>query len=133
LLATALGNLRAASEEAESTPVTERCAFPFMKDPKLRSILERDYGEIQRAHVTKRWKSVIILCGSAIETILTAVLHHNDKQARAAKKEEKAATRLALRDACRHRLVAGRLHCDGEGQWPHITTLLAQRTRRGGT
>jgi hypothetical protein len=47
--------------------------------------------------------------------------------------EEENAARPTFRDACRYGLVAGQLHCDqtGEGYWPHVTTLLAQRAERG--
>jgi len=84
-LASVIAKLGVALEEIENTPVTEKREFAFMKDNGLRSILERDYGEIQRAHLTKCWKSVIILCGSAIETILTDLLQHHQKHALTAK------------------------------------------------
>src|SRR5207245_1725597 len=58
-------------------PVTQHRDFTFVKDTGLRSILERDYDEIQRAYVAKCWKSVIILSGGSIEAILTDVLLKN--------------------------------------------------------
>jgi len=45
-LGMAIGKLKAAVEEVESTPITEHREFSFVKEPKLRNVLKRDYGEI---------------------------------------------------------------------------------------
>jgi hypothetical protein len=83
---TAIGRLRALIEtESESIPLTERREFRFISDGKLRSILERDYGEMQRAFMAQCWKAVIILSGGGIEAILTDVLGEDIAATRAAK------------------------------------------------
>lgn len=60
-----------------------------MKSPELRSILERDYDEIQKAFVTGCWKSVIILAGGAIETLLLDRLLQNEARAKSSAKAPK--------------------------------------------
>jgi len=84
-LGMAIGKLKAAAEEVESTPITERRDFSFVKDAKLRAVLERDYDEIQRAYIGKCWKSVIILSGGAIEAILVDLLLQVPSKAAGAK------------------------------------------------
>lgn len=79
-LHTALARLQVAIEDSESTPVTETREFSFIQEKQLRSIMERDYTEIQRAYIAECWKSVIILCGGAIETILTDILLQHSPQ-----------------------------------------------------
>lgn len=81
-----LGKLQVAIESPDSTPVTETREFPFVKDARLRTILERDYSEIQRAFIATCWKSVIVLAGGAIEAILTDLLLQHPKGAKAASK-----------------------------------------------
>jgi hypothetical protein len=77
-LATAIGRLRAETEQAAtSSPVTQTREFPFIVDSDLRAVLERDYDEIQRAFVSRCYKSVIILSGGAIEAILLDLLLKN--------------------------------------------------------
>lgn len=73
-LAMALGRLMILIEEPPSSPVIEKREFAFVNEAELRRILERDYIEIQRAFVAQCWKSVIVLCGGAIETILVDLL-----------------------------------------------------------
>lgn len=85
-LHTAIARLQIAIETNESTPVTETRDFSFVGDKQLRRVIERDYSEIQRAYIAKCWKSVIILCGGAIETILADILLQNPSQAVAASK-----------------------------------------------
>lgn len=45
--------------------------FDFINDDKFREILERDFEELNKCLETKSSKSVLILAGSIIETILT--------------------------------------------------------------
>lgn len=80
------------------THVTEKRNFPFISDNELRKILERDYSEIQRAFVAQSWKSVIIMCGSAIEAILLNLLKQDEKKAKSSKKasEEKNLEKWSL-------------------------------------
>ncbi len=83
--ANVLGHLRVEIEQPTNTPVTENKLFPFINDSDLRKIIERDYGEIQRAYIAQCWKSVIILCGGAIEAVLTDLLKTHENEARDAK------------------------------------------------
>ena len=84
-LGSAIGRLRIAIEEPIDNPITEKRHFKFISNPDLRAIIERDYGELQRAYISSCWKSVIILCGGAIEAILTDLLVQNETAAKAAK------------------------------------------------
>jgi hypothetical protein len=80
-----LGRLKIFIEESLETPVTETRRFAFISDTNIRKIVERDYDEIQRAYISKCWKSVIILCGGTIEAILTDLLICHDTEAKQAK------------------------------------------------
>jgi hypothetical protein len=84
-LGSAIGRLRIAIEEPTGNPITEKRHFKFISNPDLRTIIERDYDELQRAYISGCWKSVIILCGGAIEAILTDLLVQNETAAKAAK------------------------------------------------
>jgi len=88
-IAMAIGHLQVAIEQPSYIPVTENRQFAFLSDLDLRTIIERDYSEIQRAYVSGCWKSVIILCGGAIEAILTDLLTQNQTAAKAAKSAPK--------------------------------------------
>ncbi len=88
-LAMALGRLQIAIEQPAGIPVTEKRQFTFVSDSALRTIIERDYAEIQKAYVSECWKSGIILCGGAIEAILTDLLIQNETAAKAAKSAPK--------------------------------------------
>ncbi len=90
-LAAAIARLRVAIEPSESTPVTQTREFSFVRNAELRSILERDYAEIQRAFVASCWKSVIILSGGAIEAILVDRLQSEPSRATASNKAPKNA------------------------------------------
>ncbi len=49
--------------------------FPFIKDAKLREIIERDYKELSlRLYPGGAWKSTVIMAGSILEAILHDVL-----------------------------------------------------------
>ena len=84
-LASAIGWLQVAIEQPSGTPVTEKRQFAFISNPDLRTIIERDYSEIQRNYIAECWKSTIILCGGAIEAILTDLLLSNETAAKAVK------------------------------------------------
>jgi hypothetical protein len=77
MLSMVLGRLQTALEESTDVPVTEKREFAFISNSNLKAIIERDYEEIQRAFISNCWKSVIILCGGAIEAILTDLLLRN--------------------------------------------------------
>jgi hypothetical protein len=61
-------------DTGRDNPVTERLDFSFIRDQPLRSIVERDFVEAQRAYIADCWKSVIILSGGVIETMLLDAL-----------------------------------------------------------
>ena len=88
-VAIALGRLQIAAEQPTGMPVTEERQFAFVSNSALRTIIERDYTEIQKAYISECWKSVIILCGGAIEAILTDLLIQNETAAKAAKSAPK--------------------------------------------
>lgn len=89
--AAVMARLQVAIEPSESTPVTQTREFSFVRNAELRSILERDYAEIQRAFVASCWKSVIILSGGAIEAILVDRLQSDPGRATASNKAPKDA------------------------------------------
>jgi hypothetical protein len=89
LLSRVLGRLQTALEESTSVPVTEKRDFGFVSNSDLKTIIERDYEEIQRAFISDCWKSVIILCGGSIEAILTDLLLINEAAAISAKSAPK--------------------------------------------
>jgi hypothetical protein len=100
-LASAIGRLRAETEAAtDAAPVTQLRSFGFIGDSDLRAVLERDYGEIQRAFVSSCWKSVIVVSGGAIEAILLDLLQKNPTTAKASPKAPKGSdlTRWDLKD-----------------------------------
>ena len=91
-LASVLGRLETELESTnEASPVIEKREFSFVRDVKLRAILERDYSEIQTAYVAHCWKSVIILSGGALETVLLDVVRRNEAAAKASPKAPKQA------------------------------------------
>lgn len=87
--ASVLGKLTVAMESPESVPVIQGREFSFIRDPELRKILERDYTEIQRAYVSRCWKSVIILSGGGLEAILLDLAFQNEARAKSATKAPK--------------------------------------------
>jgi hypothetical protein len=89
MLSMVLGRLQTALEESTDVPVTEKREFKFIGNSDLKAIIERDYEEIQRAFISHCWKSVIILCGGAIEAILTDLLLTNKTAAMSAKSAPK--------------------------------------------
>jgi hypothetical protein len=89
MLSMVLGRLQTALEESTTVPVTEKREFAFISNSDLKAIIERDYEEIQRAFISQCWKSVIILCGGAIEAILTDLLLMNKTAAVSAKSAPK--------------------------------------------
>jgi hypothetical protein len=88
-IATALSRLHVSLESTEETPVTQLREFVFIKNLDLRRVIERDYMELQRAFISKCFKSTIILAGGAIEAILTDLLLQNESRAKASSKAPK--------------------------------------------
>jgi len=88
-LAILIGRLQVAIEQPLDIPITEKRQFAFISDSDLRNIIERDYSEIQRAYISGCWESVIILCGGAIEAILTDLLISNETAAKSTKSAPK--------------------------------------------
>jgi hypothetical protein len=69
----AIGRLKGACENESAVPIEAR-DFGFVRDSRLKAIVERDYRDIQLNRATGGWKPVIILCGSTIEAILLDLL-----------------------------------------------------------
>lgn len=70
----AIAGLETARERARLEPAIQPIDFSFIRDPRLRAVLERDSFELQQAFARGHWKSSIILAGGAIEGILTDLL-----------------------------------------------------------
>jgi len=49
--------------------------FDFISNDDFKTILRKDYEELLRCQEAKAWKSVVVLCGSVIEAILTEYFH----------------------------------------------------------
>jgi hypothetical protein len=96
----AAGRLKGAIEDTDSAPVTQQRAFAYVNDAAVRTIIIRDYDELQRAYVAKCWKAVILLCGGSIEAILLDLLKGNEPTAKGAAAAPKQAdlTRWDLSD-----------------------------------
>lgn len=96
------GRLKVAIDDPQIQPATEKRDFKFIANHELRKIIERDFSEIQRANIATCWKSVIILCGGAIEAILTDVLLKQSSRALASSKapKEKNITKWGLSGWC---------------------------------
>ena len=84
-LSTAISELEAQVSTTEPTPFFEKKDFSFVKNVKIREILERDYLEIGGAFVSRCWKSAIILSGGSIEALLLYFLLTDENLARSAK------------------------------------------------
>lgn len=99
-LSTVLGRLKIVIDEPRVTPITEERDFSFVHNSELRDIIERDFSEIQRAFISQCWKSVIILCGGAMEAVLADLLMNNSVEAMASAKapDKKDITRWGLSD-----------------------------------
>jgi hypothetical protein len=63
-------------------PAPEALPFPFVADPGVRAVVERDYLEIQRACAAGCWKSAILLAGGTIEAILVDRLRQDGEHMR---------------------------------------------------
>ena len=72
-----------------SLEVMQLKEFSFVKDTALRTIIERDYQEIQQAFTAKCWKSVIVLSGGTIEAVLIDLLLRHESIAMASEKAPK--------------------------------------------
>jgi len=80
----ALGRLDAEIDEAQASPVTQTKEFQFVTNGSIRTLLERDYEEVQKAYVATCWKATIILAGGAIEAVLLDLLTQHKSLAPAA-------------------------------------------------
>jgi hypothetical protein len=76
-----LSILKVKMDNTDASPIVESRSFLFMDSGKLRSIMERDYQEIQRNTISGNWKSTIILCGGSIEAILLDLLTKHEATA----------------------------------------------------
>lgn len=89
LIAAALGRLQVVIDDSSGIPFAEKREFAFIKNLDLRTIVERDYSELQKVYISGCWKSVIILCGGAFEAILADLIQTNESVSRAAKSAPK--------------------------------------------
>jgi len=71
---------RRRERESESDQAIHPIDFSFITSAKLRSIAARDWDECQRAFRSKCWKSVLILAGGLVETILLSQLARRKKR-----------------------------------------------------
>ena len=73
----------ASFEEREKSykPQKEKSSFWFIKDKKLRELIENDWNEINSIFYAQAWKSSIILCGSVLEGLLINELKPNIQNA----------------------------------------------------
>lgn len=72
----------------ERTTAAEAADFSFVRDGKLKGIVERDYDELQRVKAASAIKSRLILAGGLIEALLLDALQGDEPKARVAKKAE---------------------------------------------
>lgn len=79
----AIASLASARQQAHVPLMIKQMDFSFIRDDKLRKVLERDALELQYVFHAKGWKSTIILAGGVIEGILTDVLLHCPEAAKA--------------------------------------------------
>lgn len=63
-------------DQPKDSPVT----FPFVQNPDVRKIVERDYRELQRVAFAGCAKSQLVLAGSCIEGLLYDVLIANESR-----------------------------------------------------
>lgn len=75
--------------------------FSFLRTSTFRKIAERDWSECQRAFQSRCWKSVLILSGGLVETVLLTFLSRRAKRARGPR------LRLALTRSSRDGLSIG--------------------------
>jgi hypothetical protein len=84
-LAAVLGKLRPLVDRRRPVaPAPEALSFPFVADPRVRAVVERDYLEIQRACGAGCWKSAILLAGGVLEAVLVDRLRRDGDRARGA-------------------------------------------------
>jgi len=81
-----LAKLKVRLDNSIATPATETKDFTFIANTDLRSILERDYQEIQRSLIANNWKSAIILSGGSIEAVLLGLLAKDESAAKSSSK-----------------------------------------------
>jgi hypothetical protein len=67
------GQERSAQRD-QADQVIHRVDFAFIENSELRTIAERDWDECQRAFRSKCWKSVLILAGGIVETVVLSML-----------------------------------------------------------
>ena len=78
--------------------------FPYIRDPDLHHIVERDYHELTvKLFPTETWKSVVIIAGSILEALLYDLLTRDAARVTAAMAakaapKKKTATAMVVRD-----------------------------------
>jgi hypothetical protein len=66
----------------DSDTRSETPEFSFMADPQLRSMIERDYREIQPCLTAGAYKAATVMCGSVMEALLLDALLTRQTQAK---------------------------------------------------
>jgi hypothetical protein len=79
----AMASLETTRQQTHVPPRIEQMNLAFIRDEKLRKVLDRDALELQLVFHAKGWKSTIILAGGVIEGILTDLLLHCPEAAKA--------------------------------------------------
>lgn len=77
LVARLISRLQVEVESNEVPPRVRPLTFAFVNDSAIREIIERDYRELQSAHVARCWKAVLVLAGGCIEGILYDLVARN--------------------------------------------------------
>lgn len=89
-----LAILKVRTENLAETPVLVEKSFDFIADKSIRSILQRDYNEVQKNMISNNWKSAIILSGGSIEAILLDLIQNNVDLAKSSGKAPKESSLL---------------------------------------
>lgn len=71
-----------AQPPASTETPSEQFDFSFIADPDLRSIMDRDYQEIQACLDAKAYKAAIVMCGSVMEALLLDALLADEPKAK---------------------------------------------------
>jgi hypothetical protein len=87
-----------AQPPASTGTATEQPEFSFIADPDLRSIMDRDYQEIQACLDAKAYKAAIVMCGSVMEALLLDALLQNEVSARQSTKAAKNKAGNTIKD-----------------------------------
>ena len=88
-LESAISSLESVRNQARVVPKIDPMDFSFIRDPRLRAVLERDSFELQQVFAAGHWKSSMILSGGVIEGILMDLLANRPETFTAAEAPKK--------------------------------------------